>query len=65
VKPDRFTKAAQIEYAEAIVRLQPRDASALLNLGQFYASLGRSDEPLWRPRRAWRFTNQAVSAGGH
>jgi len=46
VKPDHFTKAAQIEYAEAIVRLPPRDASALLNLGQFYASLGRSDEAL-------------------
>lgn len=46
VKPDRFTKAAQIEYAETIVRLRPRDASALLNLGQFYASVGRSDEAL-------------------
>lgn len=46
VKPDRFTKAAQIEYAETIVRLRPRDASALLNLGQFYTTVGRSEEAL-------------------
>jgi Flp pilus assembly protein TadD len=43
---DRFSKAAQIEYAEAIVRLRPRDASGLLNLGQFYSSVGRSEEAL-------------------
>jgi tetratricopeptide (TPR) repeat protein len=43
---ERFSAAAQIGYAEALVRLRPRDAAALMNLSKFYTNVGRSEEAL-------------------